>query len=125
MLDWKKRCRKDQTMSADRKIWETRCGKYRLIFSHIRYGEGILPDVWYALELDNGYWEIISKHRKKNTAQKACEKKHKQKEKYAAAELERLEKRRKRSKKATRSNSRRANATGHTKRGKRKRPSKD
>jgi hypothetical protein len=100
MLDWEKECQKDQTVCADRKIWETKCGKYRVIFSHIRYGEGILPDQWYAMELNNKNWDVISKHRKKTAAQKACEKSHKKKEKDAA-KLERLEKH-KRSKKSVR-----------------------
>jgi hypothetical protein len=90
-LVWKQRCRKDETAVADRKIWGTKCGKYRVVHSHIRYGE--LPDKWYAQELDNNghTWEIISKHEKKDTAVKACEKRHRKKEKDAA-KLERLEK---------------------------------
>jgi hypothetical protein len=92
-LVWKQRCRNDKTAVADRKIWGTKCGKYRITYSHIRYGEGILSDKWYAEELDNNghTWEIISKHEKKDTAQKACEKRHRKKERDAA-KLERLEK---------------------------------
>jgi len=74
-LNWKSRCRKDQTAAADRKIWETKCGRYRVVFSHIRYGN-VLSDKWYAeYRVGNG-WGIISKHIKKHTAMKACENRH-------------------------------------------------
>jgi len=119
-LVWKQRCRKDQTAVADRKIWGSKCGKYRVTFSHIRYGENAekkWADKWFAEELDNNCWEIISEHKKKETAQKACEKKHKQKEKDAAA-LERLEKR-KRKKRAQKTASRTSKRTG-----KRRKPTK-
>jgi hypothetical protein len=77
MLDWKKRCRKDSTLVSDRKIWETKCGTYKVIFSQIRYGRGLdgIPDTYYAIYKDEEDGEeIISKHRKMSTAMKACEK---------------------------------------------------
>ena len=84
MLIWKKRCRKDQTMAADRKIWETKCIRYRVCFSHIRYGLGEIPDCYYAEESytnsdDKICWRLISKHRKKLPAHKSCEKAYKEK----------------------------------------------
>jgi len=122
-LVWNKRCRKDQTIVADRKIWGTKCGKYRVVFSHIRYGEQApkkqkWADKWYAEELNNNKcWEIISEHTKKETAQKACEKRQKQKEKNAA-KLERLEKKKSRRRRISRTRARttkQTRATKHTK----------
>jgi len=100
MLDWKKRCRKDQTEVSDRKIWETKCGKYRVSFSHIRYGEGCIPDRFFAEESyvgesDRLCWTVISQHRKKNPAIAACERRAKER-KNAAAKLERMGKKSKR-----------------------------
>ena len=97
MLDWKKRCRKDQTDVSDRKIWETKCGKYRVTFSHIRYGTGPevpikrqLSDRYYAEALTDRGWKLVSKHQKKNPAFAACERRAKERE-NAVAKLERVE----------------------------------
>ena len=79
MLQWKKRCVKDQTAVSDRKIWETKCGRFRVVFSHIRYGGGVLPDSFLAMELEivpgleHPVWGIISRHRKREKAEEACE----------------------------------------------------
>lgn len=83
MLDWKKRCRKDSTIVSDRKIWETKCGSYKIVFSQIRYGRGPdgIPDSYYAIETDEVGERIISRHRKKNPATKACEKDARKKKK--------------------------------------------
>ena len=132
-LVWKQRCRKDKTIVADRKIWGTKCGKYRVTFSHIRYGETAsakqkLSDKWYAEELNNNCWEIISEHKKKEPAQRACEKRHKQKEKDAAAKLERMAKSRKRRRRGTTAKTRTRTAKGtrgKTQRGHRGRTNKD
>ncbi len=76
MIAWKKRCQKVQGEVANRKIWGSKCGEYRVVFSQIRYGRGPkgIPDTYYAMKLDGDCWTIISKHRKKSTAMKACEK---------------------------------------------------
>jgi hypothetical protein len=81
MLDWKKRCRKDSTVTSDRKIWETKCGRYKVVFSQVRFGRGPngIPDTYYAIERGESWESIISKHRKKNPAMKACEKHFKEK----------------------------------------------
>ena len=79
MLEWKKRCRKDSTIISDRKIWETKCGMYKVVFSQIRFGKGPdgIPDTYYAICMDEDGEKIISKHRKKGPAEKACEKHNK------------------------------------------------
>lgn len=74
-LVWKKRCKKDRTDVSDRKIWESKCNRYKVIHSHIFLGGGVMPDTFYAiiLEGENRVERIISKHRKKNPAIKSCE----------------------------------------------------
>ena len=81
------RCKKSESLVAERKTWESRCRRYRVMESHITLAYGKYKgsvhlgynDVYYAMHSiprDNGwdnYWEIISKHRKKRTAAKACE----------------------------------------------------
>jgi hypothetical protein len=98
MLNWKKKCRNEQTIASDRKIWETLCEKYRVTLSHIRYGGGVLPDRYYAEEKTDRCWELISKHRKKETAMIACEKRDKEKQ-NDIAKLQRMAKKTKRRKK--------------------------
>ena len=84
MLVWKKRCKKDQTELSDRKIWGTKCGRYRVMLSSICYGrnsENPIPDTWYAMINKNGFWDILSKNtRTKNTTMKVCEKDAKEKD---------------------------------------------
>lgn len=70
-LQWKKG-RSDNTEISNRMIWESRCKRYRAMKSKIVYGD--LPVVFYAMINKDGFWDILSKHRKKSTAQKACEK---------------------------------------------------
>ena len=66
-------------MISDRKIWETKCGRYKVVFSQVRYGRGPngIPDTYYAIERGDDWESIISKHRNKNPAMKACEKHNK------------------------------------------------
>ena len=73
MLEWKKKCKKDQTLVSDRKIWESKCENYKVVFSHIRFGEGSLPDQYLALKRTNNIWDIMSKHRTRKAAENACE----------------------------------------------------
>ena len=80
MIQWKTRAKKDQTTCADRKTWESRCGLYKVVFSQIRFGRGLgpksIPDTYYAMsrKTKDGFFSIISKHRKKNPAIQSCEK---------------------------------------------------
>lgn len=69
-LQWKKG-RSETTSLSKRMIWETRCKCYRAVKSKIIYGD--LPVTYYAMIHRNGIWDVLSKHRKKHTAQKACE----------------------------------------------------
>ena len=70
-LDWKQRCRKDETIVAKRRIWETKCGRYKVIHSVPKFKE--LSIVWYAIErLSNGNEKLISRHRVEQRAYDAC-----------------------------------------------------
>ena len=53
----------------------TKCKRYRVIHSHILYGEGSIPDVFYAQQFDPhvARWDNLGKHRNKNAAMKHCE----------------------------------------------------
>lgn len=80
-LVWKKRCKKDRTDVSDRKIWESKCNRYKVIHSHIFLGNGAMPDTFYAIVIEEHQGvdrvtfseKIISRHRKKNPAIKSCE----------------------------------------------------
>lgn len=81
MIYWKKRCKKRETEVSHHRIWETRCGNYKIVHSHIILGNNELPDKYHAIkvEIQNGnkFEIILSTHRKKNPAIKSCEKNHK------------------------------------------------
>jgi hypothetical protein len=65
-------------MVARRRVWTSKCKRYRVIHSHILYGEGSIPDVYYANIFDphTGRWDLLSggRHRTKNAAMRHCEK---------------------------------------------------
>jgi hypothetical protein len=75
-----KRGLKSRSVAAERMTWESRCQRYRVIHSHIPYGFDKyrgeqhlgLPDVYYATVFTPSGWDIISIHRKRTAAQKAC-----------------------------------------------------
>ena len=78
MLTFPKRPRRDQTIAADRKLWTSKCRQYRVAFSRCRYGphdERGIPDVCYAQHFDQefGVWDVLSRHRSRNAAAKACQ----------------------------------------------------
>jgi hypothetical protein len=97
MIQWKTRCKKDQTICADRKTWGSKCGLYQVVFSQIRFGRGLgpksIPDVYYAMsrKTTDGFFDIISKHRKKNPAIQSCEKLAKKLDKEAKEALKKEE----------------------------------
>jgi len=71
ILTFPKRCRKQTTITARKRIWESRCGRYRVVEAVSLYG---LPTIWYAMRLDGTCWDIVSQHRKGDTALEACRK---------------------------------------------------
>jgi len=76
MLEWNKRCKKRETEVSHHRIWETKCGTYKVVHSHIILGNNELPDKYHAIKVESQE-TLISTHRKKNPAIKSCEKNHK------------------------------------------------
>ena len=69
--------RKDETSVARRRTWNSRCGRFRVVHSRIRFGVRLprpkrLPDVYYAQCRVGATWQNISKHRKLGPAQASC-----------------------------------------------------
>ena len=81
-LVWKKRATVVIEPTHRRRLWESWCGRYRVVHSRCLYGprkgKQAIPDVWYATKLvvvsDNTCWEVISRHRQRGPAVRACEK---------------------------------------------------
>lgn len=80
-----KRGKRADSISADRMVWESDCGQYRIVRSKSRYGN--LPVDWYATtvaydtrggtKLQIG-WVIISRHRTRAAAENAVNRHAKQ-----------------------------------------------
>ena len=76
-----KRAVKSTSIVAERKTWESRCGRYRVMESHIplaydKYKAGKhlgYADRYYALHLTYS-WNIIDIYYKRGPAERACEK---------------------------------------------------
>jgi len=72
-VDFVTRARVEQNAAARRRIWRSRDNRYRVVESKSLYG---LPTTYYAMVyvgLDACQWDVISKHRKKARAVRACE----------------------------------------------------
>ena len=72
---WPARPKRDDTIVARRRVWTSKCKRYRVVHSHILLGEGSLPDVYYANVFDahQNRWDILGRHRTKNAAMKHCQ----------------------------------------------------
>lgn len=81
MIDWKRATRN----RSGNRVWESRCGKWRVAESAVCYGVPLDPVTYSAWErhrvrdLDTFHliWRPVSRHRKRAAAQKACEKRAK------------------------------------------------
>ena len=81
-LVWKKRATVSVSATHRRRTWESRCGWYRIVHSRClfgpRKGRQAIADVWYATKLvvesGSACWEVISRHRQRGPAVRACEK---------------------------------------------------
>ncbi len=79
---WKKRATVAIGTTHRRRTWESLCGWFRVVHSRCLYGprkgRQAIPDVWYAMKLvvgsDSTCWEVISRHRQRGPAVRACEK---------------------------------------------------
>lgn len=79
MLSWHRQPKRDQTPTARRRYWPTRCGRYRVDGLRSLYGPKA-PERFYALRVIGDRTEIISQHRTRNAAMQACENDLQQKE---------------------------------------------
>ena len=70
-IDWK-RARKDETDLAHRKIWNSRCGVYRVIESVGKFTE--MGTYWYAILVEGQ--TILYSGRSWRQAYAACDKHH-------------------------------------------------
>ena len=81
-LQWKKRATIVVGSTHRRRIWESRCGWYRVVHSRCLYGprkgRQAISDVYYATKLvvvsGRTCWEVISQHRERGPAVRACDK---------------------------------------------------
>ena len=81
-LQWKRRATVVVGSTHRRRVRESRCGWYRVVYSRCLYGprkgRQAIPDVFYAMKLvvvsRTICWEVISEHRKRGPAFRACEK---------------------------------------------------
>jgi len=76
-IEFPKRCRIDQTSTSRRRIWQSRCGRFRVVHSRClfgrRTGRQTIHDVFYAEVHDEFGWSVISKHRNRERAIRACQ----------------------------------------------------
>jgi hypothetical protein len=70
-LDWPARARKTETEIAHRRIWTTLCGRYRVIENHYKLAS--MPTCFHAQILVYEAWEILSRHKSREAAQRACQ----------------------------------------------------
>jgi hypothetical protein len=81
MLEWNKRCKRNDTELAERRTWKTKCGHYKVEESNIKYGRKHdkhgnylgYPIVYRAMVLKDWGWDILSVHRKRSAAVKQLE----------------------------------------------------
>ena len=81
MIDWYKRMKREDSVIADRKVWRSRCGRYRVVEVDIRYGRGTnragvplgYPIYFQAMIKCPLGWDIVSEHRKRTAAFKQLE----------------------------------------------------
>ena len=67
---------------SERMTWDSECGNYRVVQSHIPFGFGKYrgelhlgyTDRVYAMHLEDGHWNVVSTHRSFKRATLACEK---------------------------------------------------
>lgn len=70
-LDWL-RAKKDETICAHRRTWESRCREFKIVESVGKFSE--MGTIYYAIWRGDGFERIISKHRGRKPAEKSCEK---------------------------------------------------
>lgn len=72
-VEFPRRPRRETTETSRRRIWPSRCGRFRVVEARSLYG---LSTVFYAMErvdLPACTWDILSRHRKRRPALAACQ----------------------------------------------------
>jgi len=77
-LIWPRRARVDVHNDHRRRIWQSRCGRFRVVESRCLLGANTYAVHYYALRLEilpdgRPFWAKLSDHRKKARAFAACE----------------------------------------------------
>jgi hypothetical protein len=80
-LDWKRATKN----KAGNREWNSRCGNYRVAESAVCYGVTLNPVTYSAWERYRArdrdtfvmLWRLVSRHRKRGAAEKACERRAK------------------------------------------------
>jgi hypothetical protein len=81
MIDWLKRLRRDDTEIAERRVWESRCRRYKIEESRIQYGKGVdkrgvplgYPPIFRIMVKRPDGWRLLSAYRKRAVAKKQIE----------------------------------------------------
>lgn len=63
-----RRGRRADTVAGQRMIWLSICGRYRIERSSVP----ALPVIWRACRLVEDRWEMLSRHRTRRGAERAC-----------------------------------------------------
>ena len=77
VLSWERP--RNQTVGRCRlRMWQSDCGRFRVIWSRSRFPDHPIPSVYYAWILRGSHgqaaWTVFSKHSKRKKAFNACEK---------------------------------------------------
>lgn len=82
-MEWKKKCKRITAPLANRKVWTSACGHYKVEECTITYGDrterGVFlgyPTYYRAMVLKDWGWHIISTHRKRTAAKVQLEHYH-------------------------------------------------
>lgn len=70
MMSFARRCSRRETIVAHVRAW--RSDDHRFVLEEHRY-EVSLPPAWFALVLDGSDYRLLSRHRRRGAAVRACE----------------------------------------------------
>jgi hypothetical protein len=81
MTEWFKRAQRCDNALSERRVWRSRCGRYKVEESNIRYGRETdkqgnylgYPIIYRAMVKNGDTWSILSTHRKRSAATKQLE----------------------------------------------------
>jgi len=76
-ITWPRRAKRETRNSHRRRIWRSRCGRYRVVYSRCLLGSDTYAGRYYAQRLEilpagRDLWETLSTHWKRGPAMEAC-----------------------------------------------------